>query len=202
MEYIELLGALNTNQIKELVFPKSLRKAQQRLQALSPKLNRVRPCIDSPYIYFYDKPKQLEHVILRNWIYIWLSKKYVISNWQNEVDLGVLRCDALCKLKSPLEDRWAFIEVERDSKNKFDKVEKYNLLYENEGYKGSSLMQRLGNPDIFPKVIIYSAVKRKVSQSPSSFSIPFTLLSPDSLCSIPGYKSSLYADLDNVNHSY
>lgn len=56
LEYIEMLGALTTPQIKELCFPKSMRKAQQRLKVLSPKLNRVRPSIDSPYIYFYDKP--------------------------------------------------------------------------------------------------------------------------------------------------
>jgi hypothetical protein len=181
LEYIEMLQALTTTQIQELVY-KNERKAQQRMLKLSSRVNRTRPCIDWPYVYYYDKPAQLEHIILRNWVYIYLSKRYRVTDWQNGKDFGVLKCDAICRIRSVMEDHWAFVEIERDSRNEFNKLDLYNKLYEQQGFVNSPLMKQLGNPPKFPKIIIYAANPKVVKYNHFGLNVQFIF--PDDIRSL------------------
>lgn len=159
-------GALDTNQIRVLHCPSKagLRKAQDRLQKLyaTKALNRVPRAINQPYVYFIPpkKPQNLDHLIAVNWVYIYLQKVYkAIESWVKEYkgwnSFGV-QPDALAKVHG----LYYAIEVDRaESRNRFDKIEKYNSLYEDHG---DEVMQLLNNPPKFPRIIIVTTdIKRK-----------------------------------------
>lgn len=152
---VESCGALDSDQVRLLLF-RSLksgeRVCQRRLQALTEagRLNRTRMSIDQPYVYYTTKraPKQMDHLLAVNWVRAWFSVGIGTRDtlrWDYEVDHKVLRCDAFVGIKdghlgSSLKAenkkrawRFWFVEVDR-SQNTFDKVRKYNDLYEKDGY--------------------------------------------------------------------
>ena len=152
--------ALDTNQIRVLHCPgkAGLRKAQDRLQKLyaHKALNRVPRAINQPYVYYIPPKKlqnlNLDHLIALNWVYIYLRKVYQdIESWTKEYQgwnsFGV-QPDALAKISG----LYYAIEVDRaESRNRFDKVEKYNSLYADHG---EQVMELLNNPPKFPRIII------------------------------------------------
>ncbi|MGI1659602.1 MAG: hypothetical protein ACRKFN_11535 [Desulfitobacterium sp.] len=160
------LGALDTNQIRFLHCPgkAGLRKAQDRLQKLyaHKALNRVPRAINQAYVYYIPpkKPQNLEHLIMLNWVYVYLLKSFErVESWSREYQgwhsFGV-QPDALARING----LYYAIEVDRaESRNYFDKIEKYNSLYADHG---DEVMELLNNPPKFPRVIIVTSdPKRK-----------------------------------------
>lgn len=137
---------MNTDQIHHLFFgniPTGLKKAQQRLKILHKqgRLKRFRPTIDEPFIYYTDKKKaQYEHQIIINWVYIWFIS--TLKNWEKlyrfdyAQNYGILECDAFVAKRNIWigEHRFYFVECEVNSHLPFEKVKKYNRLYEEERY--------------------------------------------------------------------
>lgn len=158
--------ALDTNQIRVLHCPgkAGLRKAQDRLQKLyaHKALNRVPRAINQPYVYFIPpkRPQNLDHLIAVNWVYIYLHKVYeAIESWIREYkgwDSFGVRPDALARIHG----LYYAVEVDRaESRNRFDKIEKYNSLYEDHG---EEVMQLLNNPPKFLRIIIVTTdIKRR-----------------------------------------
>lgn len=146
---IERLQALDTEQVRVLVFggmAQGRRKAQERLKVLFDrgKLNRWRPGPECQYIYFTGKKHgRLEHLIALNWVYCWMVKSVKsweeVTRWDYEQDYGSLQADAFCVVRNTVTGkiRFWFVELDRaESGNLFDKVKKYNDLYESERYAG------------------------------------------------------------------
>lgn len=139
LKYLDVLGALTTEQVRFLCFRElktGERKAQQRLKKLYDLglVKRLRPSLDSPLVHWTEeRPSQLEHVLARNWVYCYLVGKCAswekVESWNVEEDYGVLRCDALARIKNYAtgKNRFLFVEVDL-SENRFDKVQKYTLL--------------------------------------------------------------------------
>jgi len=139
LRLLDLLGALTTEQVRLLCFKElkaGERKAQHRLKRLYDLglVKRLRPSLDSPNVYYTEeRPSQLEHVIARNWVYCYLVATCRpgerLESWLTEEDYGVLRADALARIKNYPTDksRFLFVEVEL-SDNRFDKVRKYTQL--------------------------------------------------------------------------
>jgi hypothetical protein len=160
------LGALDTNQVRLLHCPgkAGMRKAQDRLRKLyiHKALNRVPRAINQAYVYYIPpkKPQNLDHLIMLNWVYIYLLKTFnQVELWVREYQgwhsFGV-QPDALAKING----LYYAIEVDRaESRNHFDKAEKYNRLYSEHGER---VMELLNNPPKFPRIIIVTTdVKRK-----------------------------------------
>lgn len=139
LRYLDLLGALTTEQVRCLCFSDMAtgeRKAQQRLRRMYDLglVKRARPSLDSPMVYWtVARPVQLEHTIARNWVYCWLAKHLMwwekVAGWYPEEDYEILRCDALAQVRNTVTGKSRFIFVEVDlSDNRFDKVQKYTEL--------------------------------------------------------------------------
>lgn len=161
---------LDTEQIRLLLFSKQksgLRIAQRRLKKLvdTKKINRARDSIDCQYEYFIGKrPSQNEHILMVNWVYIWIL--YNLRSWEKlerfdfEQDYGILRSDAFVFIKNKFTDKNKFLFIEVDmSDNPFDKVEKYNRLYEEERYSGWWWVKLT---DRFPKILIFTNRKLEI----------------------------------------
>lgn len=144
---IERLQALDTEQVRALIFAgqkHGRRKAQERLKALHDRgrLNRWRPAPEAPYTYFAGKKHgRLEHLIALNWVYCWMARSVKsweeIYRWDYEQDYGILQADAFAVIRNTVTGklRFWFVELDRaESGNLFDKVKKYNELYESERY--------------------------------------------------------------------
>ena len=157
--------ALDTNQIRVLHCQgkAGLRKAQDRLQKLyaTKTLNRVPRAINQSYVYYVPpkKPQNLDHLIAANWVYIYLCKVYPdIESWTKEYqgwnNFGV-QPDALAKISG----LYYAIEVDRaESRNRFDKINKYNSLYVD---RGEQVMELLNNPPKFPRIIIVTTGEKR-----------------------------------------
>lgn len=166
---LSMVKAVTAIQLTHLLFPGKygLRKCQDRLKYLSER--QLIQCIERPFfhmgnIYFLKKEPSLSaipHIISVSWIFVWLSKRFEIEYWEQEVDFGILQCDAICRIKG---GRWFFIELDRvASHNPFKKPMQYNELFEKERNVGSKFLQRLGNPDRFPRIVIVTdSVRRGV----------------------------------------
>ena len=138
---LETQGALNTDQIKLLLFPDScLRIVQRRLKKLTEtgRIKRSRLAIDEPYYYYSTKkPGQLEHVLGVSWIYTWvnssLSTAMVLHSFEREVVHKALRPDALICVKGVWSNSLSFFYAEFDiseSGHDFgEKVKRYNEFY-------------------------------------------------------------------------
>ncbi|MBV1734262.1 MAG: hypothetical protein KMY50_00525 [Candidatus Desulforudis sp.] len=141
------------------------------------RLKRWRYALEEPYAYYSDlnnRVEQLEHTVLLNWVYVWLIKR--LKPWERlhsfsyEDDYGVLRTDAFAAVKNTVtgEFRFCFVEMDRTTSNRFDKVRLYNDLYESEGYAESwwvSLTRR------YPPIIIATTNtrrKRKIEEAVQS----------------------------------
>lgn len=145
VDLIQSRMALDTEQVRVIAFkdmPSGRRKAQERLQKLCARqrVKRLRLAPNEPYIYFIGKRHgRLEHLIAINWIYIWVEHGLkgweTLQRWEYEFDHGILQADGFAVIKNTVTDdlRFLFIEMDR-SDNEFDKVGKYNDLYESENY--------------------------------------------------------------------
>lgn len=178
---IEKHGALDTDQISVLFFEGKNRRrlAQRRMQKLheQKKVKRNRASLSEPFYYYTgNKSGRMEHLISLNWFFVY-STKINIKQWEQlqwfeyEQDYKVLRSDALLGIKNNVTGKSLFSFVEMDiaeSGNEFDKVRKYNTLYETESYTGAwwvNLAER------FPKVVIVTTnsnrlkvIERKIEQ--------------------------------------
>lgn len=145
---IESIGqyrALSTDQVWALFFSKlstGKRKAQARLQSLVGKglVRRIRLTNEAPFYYFTEsQPGQLDHLILVNWVALWIKK--TTRSWESirifeyEKVFGNLRVDLVAIIDNHITGRArvVFVELDRaESGNRFDKVLKYNDLHENQ----------------------------------------------------------------------
>lgn len=166
LDAISICGVMDTEQLTELFFkfPSGRRKCQSRMKVLCEKgmVKKIRLSLDSPTVYYRGKlPGLLEHSLALSWVYVWFMKKQgeKVLSWETEQlkEFGV-RVDVLCSTLITMtnEVRWYFIEFDRGSvsRNDFIKIENFDALYLAEGFPGSKLMQRLNNPQRFPKAII------------------------------------------------
>lgn len=141
---VEEYGVLNTEQVTALFFSRiqyGQRKAQERLLKLYKRERLQRWPGEVPYCYYLKKPGQLQHKIGLNWIRIWLEKECrsweKMHAWKYELDHGVLRADGFVAVKNPITKKFRFMFIEMDrATNEFDKVKKYNKLYESGKYLG------------------------------------------------------------------
>lgn len=144
---IEEYQALDSLQIQVLFFALKedgkpfiygQRKAQERLLTLHRAGKLSRKKIDDIYAYYLGKqPGMLKHLISTNWVRIWLQQS--LPNWENihswsyEQDYKILRCDSFTTIKNAMTGKFRFMFIETDrGTNEFDKVERYNKLYESE----------------------------------------------------------------------
>ena len=164
-------GVLDTDQITSLLFSQlqsGRRIAQRRLKALFDrgKLKRARDSIEQPFYYYTgEKPGQPEHKLAVNWVYLWYTLR--LESWeelccfQYEHDYGILRADAFAGVKNKVTSKITFSFIELDiaeSGNNFDKVAKYNSLYESGEYlSGWWLKYASGFPSV---LVVTTNIKR------------------------------------------
>ena len=106
----------------------------------------------------------MEHRLSLNWAYIWHLKR--LEGWQRlswfyEVDCGALVADALALVRNGVtqETTGCFIEMDMaESGNRFDKVQKYNALYEDPGWEATWWAKDL---PCFPRVLIITTGTRR-----------------------------------------
>jgi len=171
---LETQGALNTDQIRLLLFKNTcLRIVQRRLKKLADRkvIKRARISLDEPnYYYMGIKPGQLDHVLGVSWIYVWI--RLTLSNlerlhcFDREVkDYKLVRPDAFVGVKNLWKDSISFFFVELDideSGNDFGvKVKRYNDLYISENYLNQwwvPLSKR------FPSIIVVTTGRMKKLQ--------------------------------------
>lgn len=141
---LEQWGVMSASQIQTLHFTGfkshdvAKRKTEDRLQKLATRGKLIRWRGEKEYRYSVEeRPAQAEHKILVNWVRIWLVRQ--LKSWERlhcfayEQDYGVLRCDAFAAVKNAVTkqfNRLYFVELDRTSSNKWDKVQKYNKLFE------------------------------------------------------------------------
>ena len=171
----ERLQAVSAEQIKVLLFSNQkhgLRKSQERLQKLYSrgKIKRWRGSPNESYIYFTERKNgkhgRMEHLILLNWVYVWLRK--TIKNWEEvwrwdlEQDYGILQCDAFVGIKNKITEktRFMFVELDRaESGNEFDKIRKYCKLYEGNMYEKWWWVEMV---DRFPNILLVTTLPARV----------------------------------------
>lgn len=143
---VEQYRCLDAEQVQVMLFPmrSGQRKCQMRLKRLTDRgrLKRWRYSLDRPYAYYIERCEQVEHVVLRNWALLWLERG--LHGWEEmrctyEVKYPALRTDAFVAIKNKVTGahRFTFLELDRaESGNEFDKVKRYNDLYESGDYAG------------------------------------------------------------------
>lgn len=166
LEIIDLVmkfGALDTNQIRSLLFPgkSGLRKAQARLARLYKRrnLDRIPRAINEPYVYFIPKkkPGNIEHLVMLNWFYIYLVKQFGAVSWHEEFDAWQqwgIRLDALAKIK----EVYYGVEMDRSLNPLEGKIKKINELYVDHG---KEVMQMLKHPPNFPRFYIVTLTPKR-----------------------------------------
>ncbi len=178
---VESYGALNTDQIKLLLFPNvSERVCRRRLKALYDKkfIRRERFSISEPFYYYLGKrPGQIDHLLAVNWAYTWFRLRLAdwekIHSFEREIDYKILRTDGLVAIWNTVQKTFGFwfIELDRaESGNRFDKVSKYTSYYLSEAYLGTwwaKLAQR------FPGILVVTTgskqrIEDKITQENTS----------------------------------
>lgn len=143
LQAIDEQQVLDTEQLRLMFFrgmANGQRLAQRRLAALCAKgrLKRARESFDQPYYYYRErKSNQAAHRIGVNWARLWLTLGMrsweTLQQFDYEQDYGVLRTDGFATVRNKVtgKHRFCFIEFDNHlSGNAFDKVQKYNTLYE------------------------------------------------------------------------
>lgn len=144
---IERHLVLDTDQIRSMFFndiKNGRRIAQRRLQSLyeHKRVNRGRDSMYTPcYYYMGKKINQVEHTLAVNWIYVWFKSQLKsweqVTKFDREIDYKILRADGFLGIKNTISNKHKFYFIEADiSENPFDKVQKYNILYESGKYLG------------------------------------------------------------------
>ena len=98
----------------------------------------------------------IKHLLAVNWVRIWA--KHCIPAWESlhswnyELDYKILRCDGFMAFKNNMTGsfRFMFLELDRGT-NEFDKVIKYNKLYESDKYINDWWVKLT---DHFPPILI------------------------------------------------
>jgi len=152
LRVIEEWGVLNTDQVQAIFFAKKddgkpfvygQRKAQERLLDLHRSGKLHRQMVEGIYCYSLDPKGLLKHRVAVNWIRLWMPEQKAtwekFHSWNYEQDYKIVRCDGFAAYKNTVAGkfRFAFIEMDRGT-NSFDKVKKYNTLYETEKYYSNS----------------------------------------------------------------
>lgn len=140
---VEEYRVLDTEQVWMKFFkdiPTGKRKAQERLLKLyqAGKLRRARTD-EGLFAYFHHKQKLQAHTIGINWARIWLNAS--CRPWESpqsfayEQRYPTIRPDGFEAVRNSVTGSFKFWFVEFDNAtNPFDKVKKYNQLYESKGY--------------------------------------------------------------------
>lgn len=147
MAEIEKFKVLNTEQIKILFFSdvkngdRGANKTLQRLREKQKVIYSNRRYFNETAYHFIDKKyknhPQIEHMLLTNWVYIWfknsyLSKSEIPFHFQHEYTYSTLRADGFLGIDNLAKKQKIFYFIESDlSHNAFDKIVKYNTLFEN-----------------------------------------------------------------------
>lgn len=150
LSFLEEFHVATTSTLQSLFYP-STRVSQRRLKVLTEYgyLKRERSHIDTEYIYYLKKPKQIRHCLLRTeFLKVLHSLDNVkIIKYMCEFDkFEGLRPDAFIVIKVNGSYMLIFLEVEISSKG-LD-MEKYRKLYLTEKYKEYF--------DTFPVVVVIS----------------------------------------------
>ena len=162
---------LNAEQVQVLLFPLTAsgkRKCQQRLKRLTEqlRLKRWRYSLEEPYAYFQKEIKQIEHTVLLNWAVIWIERQ--LKSWEEiysvdfNYDMKILITDCFIAVKNTITGQFRFLFIEMDVHhpgNEFDKVRKYNKLYEN--VPDQWWVKRTKR---FPAVLLVTSDERKLKE--------------------------------------
>lgn len=135
------------------------RKAQERLLKLyqAGRVKRCRVSPTEPFCYYAGRRHgRLEHLLALNWVYVWFTAG--LKPWERvhcfnyETNFKTLQADAFCSVKNTVTGRFKFFFVELDrSANDFDKIRKYNALYNAGGYAGEWWAELA---DRFPAILV------------------------------------------------
>lgn len=139
LDALEEWGVMDTQLIRLTHFADKytgLRMCQHRMKRLTEKKKVQRKKGDDGYIYYIDDHGRMEHKLLLNWVRAWLQTQ--AKNWEEvhcftyEPDYTLLRADGFIAIKNTITGKFRFmhIEMDRTSSNKFDKVKKYNALFD------------------------------------------------------------------------
>lgn len=144
LQAVEEWGVMDTKIITALFFDNmknykcSLRKAQERMSKIFGKGKVKRWSYDYLKEYIYsleEKSGRGEHKLMLNWIRLWQIKS--LKSWeklhcfQYEDDYAFMRSDAFVAIKNTMTGKFNLLFIEADrSLNGFDKVIKYNKLFE------------------------------------------------------------------------
>lgn len=152
-----ILGAfrsLTREQIQILLFdfPTGKTKCRQRLAALTRagKVKRGRSDLTRAYCYWLaggEKPKQMEHLLLRNWVIVRLLPRLLYCD--TEYITPYVRPDALLITTGGV----FFLEAQRNVA-KFDKVPKYEALFQDHAAWVSGSWAGIGQKKQFPSVLV------------------------------------------------
>ncbi|WP_051534132.1 replication-relaxation family protein [Desulfitibacter alkalitolerans] len=169
LEAINKHGVLDTDQIEVLFFngiKNSKRIAQKRLLKLyeTKKIKRGRDIPGAPFYYYSGKKSdQLDHLLSVNWVYIWtmanLRSWEQLLSFEYEQDYRILRCDCFVGISNAVtkENKFYFVEVDLGS-NPFDKVSKYNNLYQSGEYSGAWWVPKTNR---FPAILVVTNSKNR-----------------------------------------
>ena len=134
INFLDDFKVARTSTIASLFYP-SLRVAQKRLETLADyeEVNRARDNINSEYVYYLKKPKQLRHSLILTDFYRELAKSVTIIGFRSEVTIEHLRADGLVGFVKNGKSHAAFIEVQL-ANTPLD-IGKYEKLYHSGAYK-------------------------------------------------------------------
>jgi hypothetical protein len=125
--------------------------------------------MDRPFYYYTQKQGQAQHRLGVNWARLWIMSQ--LKSWESmqsfayEVDYGILRCDGFAAIRNRVAGKMSFYFVEYDHtiSNPFDKVVRYNQLFERQP---SAWWTDL--TDRFPAIVVVThrvqAISKKIEQ--------------------------------------
>jgi hypothetical protein len=113
ISYLTEFKAATTTTLSELFYP-SLRIAQRRLKALceDKQIKRTREHINTDYIYYIKKPKQLKHRVLLTNFHREAKKIVDIAHFETGVKYGGIIPDGFIAYSSKGKNYIAFIEIQ------------------------------------------------------------------------------------------
>lgn len=175
-EAVSKMRCLSTEQVRILFFnnlkiESAKRQSKHRLLILSggtkdnprdKKLNRFRAIKDESYVYFNKKYEQIEHIVYMNWMFLWYLNQSDLQIKHLEYEkknFEIVRPDIYIVTYNPFKFEYDSICFEMDytTSNDFDKVKKYNLLYEKKVADEWTI-----KCNKFPQIIIATMNKRRL----------------------------------------
>lgn len=168
VQLIENGGAFTRKQLQDIFVPgkkSGQRIMQHRLQILTRtgRIKRYQRNQYEPCIYYTYKPRQLDHTLLINDVYVALTTQkpnwYTVDfKWSYRILEGKVIADAMATIYR-LPDRQGklvvFIEVERSPSRRFDKPEKYESVFKETWYQEEWATLQ-DDKAIFPRILIMS----------------------------------------------